>query len=149
KRLGVIPVPTPAWLYLGRDAFKTQAKVPFIYRTMRAHGLRTPSSSDSAGSMPESWSPFFSIWTMVTRETRDGGPLAPEEAITVGEAIRSYTIDGAYSGFEEKIKGSIEPGKLADLIVASADPLTVPGDQIKDIRVLTMVLDGKIVISED
>lgn len=51
----------------------------------------------------------------------------------------------AYSGFEEQIKGSIERGKLADLNVLSADPLTVPADQIKDIKVLTTVLDGQII----
>lgn len=112
---------------------------------MLDHGLRPPGTSDSLGSMPESTNPFFSMWTMVTRKTRDGELNGAEEAITVKEAIRGYTIDGAYSGFEEKNKGSIERGKLADLIVVSADPLTVPSDQIKDIRVLITVIDGKIV----
>lgn len=145
KRLGVIPVPTGAWIYLGHAAFKTQAKVPFIYRTMLDHGLRPPGTSDSLGSMPESTNPFFSMWAMVTRKTRDGELNGAEEAITMKEAIHGYTIDGAYSGFEEKNKGSLERGKLADLIVVSADPLTVPSDQIKDIRVLMTVIDGKIV----
>jgi len=145
KRLGVIPVPTGAWIYLGHSAFKTQAQVPFIYRTMLDHGLRPPGTSDSLGSMPESMDPFFSMWAMVTRRTRDGTFNAPEEAITIKEAIHSYTIDGAYSGFEEKTKGSIELGKLADLIVVSADPLTIPSEQIKDIHVVMTVIDGKIV----
>jgi predicted amidohydrolase YtcJ len=145
RRLGVIPVPTAAWLYLGHDAFKTQAKVPFIYRTMLDHGVRPPGTSDSVGSMPASTSPFFSMWVMVSRKTHDGTLLAPQEAISIREAIRSYTIDGAYSGFEDKIKGSIEPGKLADLSILSADPLTIPTDQIKDIRVLTTVLGGTVI----
>ena len=145
KRLGVIPVPTAAWLWLGHAAFKTQAPVPFIYKTMLAHGLRPPGSSDSLGSMPESWSPFFSMRCMVTRKTRDGGTNGPTEAISILQAIHGYTIDGAYSGFEDKIKGSIEPGKLADLNVLSADPLTIPSDQIKDIKVMLTVLDGKVV----
>ena len=145
KRLGVIPVPTAAWLWLGHAAFKTQAQVPFIYKTMLAHGLRPPGTSDSLGSMPESMNPWFSMWAMVTRKTRTGELNGPSEAISIREAIHGYTIDGAYSGFEDKIKGSIEPGKLADLIVVSADPLTVPSDQIKDIKVLTTVLDGKVV----
>jgi len=145
KTLGVIPVPTAAWLYLGHAAFKTQAPVPFIYKTMLAHGLRPPGSSDSLGSMPESTSPFFSMWCMVTRKTRDGGTNGPSEAISILQAIHGYTIDGAYSGFEDGIKGSIERGKLADLNVVSADPLTVPSDQIKDIQVVMTVLDGKVV----
>lgn len=144
KRLGVIPVPTAAWLWLGHEAFSTQAETPFIYKTMLAHGLHPPGSSDSLGSMPESMSPFFSIWTMVTRKTRDGKLNGPSEAISVKDAIRGYTIDGAYSGFEEKVKGSIEPGKLADLIILSANPLTIPSDQLKDIRVLSSVLAGKV-----
>jgi predicted amidohydrolase YtcJ len=144
KKLGVIPIPTGAWIYLGHEAFKTQAAEPFVYRTMIDLGLRPPGTSDSAGSMPESTNPFFSMWTMVTRKTRGGALLAPQQAITIKEAIRSYTIDGAYSGFEDKIKGSIERGKLADLIVLSADPLSIPADQIKDVRVLTTIVGGKV-----
>lgn len=145
KRLGVIPVPTGAWIYLGHAAFNTQAEVPFIYRTMLAHGLRPPGTSDSLGSMPESTNPFFSIWAMVTRQTRDGDTLGPTEAIPIRAAIRSYTLDGAYSGFEEKLKGSIEVGKLADFIVLSANPLSIPSDQIKDIHVLKTFIGGKLV----
>jgi predicted amidohydrolase YtcJ len=145
KRLGVIPVPTGAWIYLGHAAFKTQAEVPFIYKTMLAHGLHPPGSSDSVGSMPESMNPFFSMWAMVTRKTRGGEHNGPSEAISIKEAIRGYTIDGAYSGFEEHAKGSIERGKLADLIVLSADPLTIPSDEIKDIKVLKTLIDGKLV----
>jgi predicted amidohydrolase YtcJ len=144
KRLGVIPVPTGAWIYLGRAFKGTQAEVPFIYRTMLDEGFRPPGNSDSLGSMPESMNPFFSMWAMVTRKTRSGDLLAPEQAITPTEAIRIYTNFGAYSGFEEKIKGSIEKGKLADLIIVSDDPLTVPSDKLKDINVEITIIDGKV-----
>jgi predicted amidohydrolase YtcJ len=70
--------------------------------------------------------------------------INPDERITVMEAIRMWTIFSAYSGFEENVKGSIEPGKLADLIVLSEDPLTIPPDKIKDIKVDTTIVDGKI-----
>jgi predicted amidohydrolase YtcJ len=95
--------------------------------------------------MPESMNPFFSMWAMVTRKTRSGELLAPQQAITPAEAIRIYTMYGAYSGFEEKMKGSIEKGKLADLIVVSDDPLTVPPDKLKDITVKLTIVDGKVV----
>jgi len=145
KRLGIIPVPTGAWIYLGRAFKGTQAEVPFIYRTLLDEGFWPPGNSDSLGSMPESMNPFFSIWAMVTRKTRSGELLAPQQAITPFEAIRIYTMFGAYSGFEEKIKGSIEKDKLADLIVVSDDPLTVSLDKLKDIKVQTVIIDGRIV----
>ena len=145
NRLGIIPVPTGAWIYLGRAFKGTQAEVPFIYRTLLDEGFQPPGNSDSLGSMPESTNPFFSMWAMVTRETRSGDLLAPEQAITPAEAIRIYTIFGAHSGFEEKNKGSIEVGKLADLIIVSDDPLTVPADKLKDIKVKTTIIDGKVV----
>jgi predicted amidohydrolase YtcJ len=148
KRLGVIPVPTPAWIYLGRNAFATQAPVPYIYRTLLDRGFRPPSNSDSLGSMPESTNPFFGMWAMVTRRTRDGDLLAPDEAITPGEALRSYTIDAAYSGFEEHLKGSIEPGKLADLVVLSDDPVTCPPDAIKEIHPEMVVVGGVVAFGE-
>ena len=145
KRLGIIPVPTGAWIYLGRAFKGTHAEVPFIYRTLLDEGFRPPGNSDSLGSMPESMNPFFSMWAMVTRKTRSGELLAPQQAITPAEAIRIYTMYGAYSGFEEKMKGSIEKGKLADLIVVSDDPLTVPPDKLKDITVKLTIVDGKVV----
>ena len=71
--------------------------------------------------------------------------VAPEQAITPAEAIRIYTMNGAYSGFEENMKGSIEKGKLADLIVVSDDPLTAAPDKLKDIKVKITIVDGKVV----
>jgi predicted amidohydrolase YtcJ len=144
KRLGVIPVPTAAWIYLGSGQ-RTPMTKRFIYRTLLDQGFRPPGNSDSLGSMPESMNPLFSIWAAVARKTRAGELNCPEESITVMEAIRMYTMDSAYSGFEEKVKGSIEKGKYADVIVLSEDPLTVPVDRIKDIQVETTIIDGKIV----
>jgi hypothetical protein len=82
---------------------------------------------------------------MVARKTKSGKLICPEEGVTVMEAIRIYTMNSAYVGFEEDIKGSIEVGKLADLVVLNRDPLTVPTDQIQDIEVEMTIIDGKIV----
>jgi predicted amidohydrolase YtcJ len=111
--------------------------------------LRPPGSSDSLGSMPESMNPFFAIWAIVTRETHGGEKNAPQEAISVKEAIRGYTIDGAHSAFEEKVKGSIEAGKFADLIVVSGDPLTIDPNRLKDIHVLMTMIDGRVTYRAD
>ena len=73
------------------------------------------------------------------------GGWHPEQLVTREEALRMFTIDAAYSVFEENIKGSHEPGKLADLVVLSDDYLTVPDDQIKEITPLLTLLGGKVV----
>jgi predicted amidohydrolase YtcJ len=148
RRLDVIPVPTGAWIYLA-DGGEKPAFVSFPYRTMLAHGLHPPGSSDSLGSMPESMNPFFAIWEIVTRQTHSGLKNAPQEAITVSEAIRGYTIDGAYSAFEERVKGSIEVGKFADLVVLSDDPLRIDQNRLKDIHVLMTMIDGRLAYRSD
>ena len=89
--------------------------------------------------------PLFSIHTAVNRITREGKVLGPEERVPVLEALKAYTINAAYCSFEEKIKGSIDPGKLADFTVLSDNPLTVEPEAIKDIQVLATAVDGRIV----
>ena len=76
-----------------------------------------------------------------------GRVFGPEEKLTREEALRAYTALGAYLTFEEDSKGSLEPGKVADLIVLSADPLTVPDEAILDLDVLATYIDGQRVFS--
>ena len=76
---------------------------------------------------------------------RSGKVINPEERITLEEAIRAVTITPAYSTFQENLKGSIEPGKLADLVVLGRDILTVPPLEIKDIPVLRTMVGGEFV----
>ena len=89
--------------------------------------------------------PFTNIYVMVTRKDPSGHVYGPNEAISREQALRLYTSAASHYMFEEDKKGSIEPGKLADLAVLSADILTVPEDQIKDIKVDLTVVDGKVV----
>jgi predicted amidohydrolase YtcJ len=72
----------------------------------------------------------------------------PEQKITVEEAVHAYTMGSAYASFDENIKGSIEPGKLADLIVLSDDIFAIDPVKIADIKVLLTIFDGKIVFGE-
>lgn len=88
---------------------------------------------------------MFVLWTSIARESRSGQVIGPDERLTPMEALRAITINGAYEYMEEKTKGSIEKGKLADLAVLSADPLTVPTTQIKDISVLQTIKEGKTI----
>jgi predicted amidohydrolase YtcJ len=89
--------------------------------------------------------PFLNMYIMVTRKDPEGTVYGAKEAISREEALRLYTSAAAHYTFEEGIKGTIEPGKLADLAVLSADPLTVAADAIKDIQALTTIVGGKVV----
>ncbi len=91
------------------------------------------------------YNPFLSIQTMITREVEDGRIINRKETITREEALRLYTIAGAYSTGEESIKGSIEPGKLADMLILDTDYLFCNENTIKNIKVKTTVLGGKVV----
>jgi predicted amidohydrolase YtcJ len=92
--------------------------------------------------------PLLGIYAAVTRATLDGkhpNGWFPEEKLTVGEALRAYTAGSAFAAFEEKEKGTISPGKLADLVVLSDDLFSIPPERIKDARVVLTVVGGKVV----
>ena len=96
--------------------------------------------------------PMLGLYAAVTRKTLSGEPEGgwfPEERLTVEEAIRAYTLNTAYAGFEEAIKGSITVGKLADFVVLSDNLLTMDPDAIRDVTVRTTVVGGRIVYSAD
>jgi len=105
-------------------------------------GLRVGGGSDWT-LLPAS--PFWMLYFFVTRDTRLWGVLGSDQRISREEALRLLTINNAYITFEEDLKGSIEPGKLADLVVLSDDYLTVPEANIKDIKCLMTMLGGKTV----
>jgi len=88
---------------------------------------------------------LFLLWSAVNRVSRSGSIIGPDERVSPAEALRAITINGAYQYAEEKSKGSIEEGKLADLVVLSADPLTAAPDKIKDITVLETIKEGKTI----
>ncbi len=92
--------------------------------------------------------PMLGVYSAVTRRTLDGkhpSGWIPEEKITLDEALRCYTLNSAYAAFEEKIKGTLEPGKLADLVVLDRDLFQTPPEKIREASVLFTVVDGKIV----
>jgi hypothetical protein len=85
------------------------------------------------------------MWCAINRKTRSGMDIGPHEKLTPMEALRAYTINGAYASFEEDIKGSIETGKLADMVVLSDNPLEVDPWEIRNITVEKTLIGGKIV----
>ena len=108
----------------------------------RARGIRFSNHSDFAVTP---LNPMFILWTSVNRTSRSGQVLGPDERITPHEGLRALTIDTAYQYGEEERKGSIEPGKVADLVILDANPTTVDPSAIKDIKVSETVKDGKTV----
>ena len=89
--------------------------------------------------------PIASFHCSVTRELPDGSIFQPEQRLTRDQALRSYTINNAFAAFEENIKGSITPDKLADITVLSKDIMSVSEDEILETEIIYTILGGKIV----
>jgi predicted amidohydrolase YtcJ len=125
-----------------------RAKTTYAFRSLLDSGATLAFGSD--------WpvapmSPLMGIYGAVTRRTLDGkhpNGWVPEQKITVEEAVRAYTMGAAYASFEEKIKGSIEPGKLADFAVLSDDIFAIDPVKIADTKVVITIFDGKFVIGK-
>ncbi len=109
-------------------------------RSPMEHGVTVAISSDI---LPIG--PMVGLYAAVTRKGMSGQVYGPDEIITIEEAIRAYTLTGAYLNFEEDVKGSLEPGKFADMIVLSDDVLTIDPERIMDIEVEQTYINGKLV----
>lgn len=111
-------------------------------RSYLEHGLIVAGGTDAAV-VP--YPPLWALYHFVTRDTITGGVLGPEQGVTREQALRLMTINNAYLTFEESEKGSIEPGKLADLVVLSDDLLTCSDAELERLRVLVTIVGGRIV----
>jgi len=122
-----------------------RAKTTYAFRSLLDSGAVLAFGSDWDVAPME---PLMGIYAAATRRTLDGkrpNGWVPEQKISVAEAIRAYTMGSAYASFDEKIKGSIETGKLADMVVVSDDILSIPAVNIEKTRVDTTVFDGRVV----
>jgi predicted amidohydrolase YtcJ len=154
RRLGVCADVQPAWLYkdgatLARVLGKKRIRWFQPYRSWLKYttiggGSDHMIQRDSLRAT-NPWNPWLGMWVALTRKTERGPVLAPEERLTRKQAIRLYTINNAYLHHEEKEKGSLEIGKLGDLIVIDRDILTCPVDDVRHTRVLYTVVGGKVV----
>jgi predicted amidohydrolase YtcJ len=125
----------------------SRIKGAYAWRSVLRTGAHMPFSSDFPG---ETLNPFYGIYAAVTRQDPQGRPEGgwhPEQRMTVEEALRGYTIEAAYAEFEEKQKGSIETGKLADLIVVSKDPTKIAPSELLRISVLKTFINGRVLYS--
>jgi predicted amidohydrolase YtcJ len=154
KRLGVCADVQPAWLWkdgatlqrvLGdkRMRWFQPYKTWLRYTTIGGGSDHMIKLDPLEATNP--WSPWLGMYVAVSRHTEAGSVLLPEEALTRAEALRLYTINNAYLHHEEKEKGSLEVGKLGDVIVINRDYLTCPVEEIPRIQVLYTIVGGKIV----
>ena len=146
RRLDVLPVPNVPFLHhiwesLVECIGPQRLEGSFGVKTMLASGIKLTSGSDGPGYWPVDL--LRDMSTIVSRKIRSGQTIGPDEAISATQALRMFTINAAYNGFEERIKGSIEPGKLADLVVLERDPLTVPSEEWLTIKVERTMLGGR------
>ena len=124
-------------------------KTTYAFRTFLDRGVRLAFGTD--------WSvapldPMQTIYAAATRATLDGknpGGWVPEQKITVKEAVEAYTLGSAYAEFQEKDKGSITPGKLADLVILSDDIFSIDPRAIRDVKVTTTLVGGRVVWQSD
>ena len=151
KELGVAPSSSIGYMWgIGDDYVENfgaeRARWLHPHKAMMKMGIIAGGNSDCPVS---DGNPLIQIYEAVTRKTRTGQVVGPDEAITVIDAIRLYTWNGACLGKEEEIKGSIEPGKLADMVVLDRDILSVSPEEIKDIKALMTIVEGKVVYRAD
>ena len=154
--IGIVADMQPAWLERDGATLLKQfgsARLSYFqpYKSLREAGVVVGGGSDhmqKVGGMRSinPYNPFFGMWITLTRQPRwTDRVIHPEQRISREDAIRFYTIDNAFITFSEEEKGSLEQGKLADLIVLDRDILTCPLDEVKDIHVETTYLGGELV----
>jgi predicted amidohydrolase YtcJ len=126
---------------LARLGPKRAEEGAYVWQSLLKSGAIIANGTDAP---VEDVDPIPSFYASVSRKVKDGSVFYPNQRMTRMQALRSYTLDAAYAGFEDSIKGSLTPGKLADITVLSRDIMTVPEDQIPSARVVYTIVGGKV-----
>lgn len=155
KRLGLLADVQPAWLYFDSPGLeKTMGgeamKYFFPLRSYIDAGIIVAGGSDhmighDKNTAVNPYNPFQGMWNAITRRNIRGDVVHPEQRVTREEALRMYTIWAAYRHFAEKSRGSLEAGKLADLVVIDRDYLQCPVDEIRLIEPVRVMIEGRTV----
>jgi predicted amidohydrolase YtcJ len=140
KRLGLIASVQPHFIvsdfWVADRVGKARARWVYPFKTLMHEGLVVASGSDCP---VEPINPLFGIWAATARKS------FPEETITLEEALRTHTLNAAYASFDEDKKGTIEVGKFADLTILTGNLNTISPEKIRDVKVETVLVDGKVV----
>ena len=159
KRIGILADVQPAWLYLDSVALEKVfgnegMRYFFPLRSYLDAGIVVAGGSDhmighDKNGATNPYNPFLGLWTAVTRINTSGAVVHPEQKVSREEALRMYTTGGAYRQFAEATRGSLEPGKLADLVVIDRDYLNCPESEIRLIEPLMVMIGGHISYSRN
>ena len=147
KRLGVLPSSSAGFICeLGAAHMlgigPQRMKQYFPHRTYLQEGIIAVGNSDwpvTSGNIAQQ------LHGLVTRKCDTGEKANPEQSISIKDAVRLYTVNGAYASFEEHLKGSLEPGKLADMAALDRDIFSIPADEIKEMTVAMTIVGGEVV----
>jgi predicted amidohydrolase YtcJ len=145
KALGIIAVPQTVFIAALGTAYRRYLPdhlldIAYPVRAMLDAGLTVALSSD-APVVPDD-NPLLGMKAALDRRDATGGTIAPDQAITAEEALYAYTMGGAIASGDDANRGSLTPGKWADLVVLSGDPLTTPADELLNIRVRQTYVGG-------
>jgi predicted amidohydrolase YtcJ len=148
KKVGAIPTPFYTYAHYHGDKWaeygEEKMRWMFAHASFLEYGIPVAGASDY---IPGPFEPMMALQSLVTRKDEKGRVWGANQRITLDQALQVCTINGAHASFEEHVKGSITPGKLADFVILEQDPHAVDPDTIKTIRVLRTVVGGKTVHS--
>lgn len=151
KKLGILPTIFGPYVYYHGDklipAFgEERLERMFAAKSFLDAGVRIAAHSDHPCAP---YPPLMAIHGLVNRKTKAGRPIGSSQKVSVTDALRLYTVNSAYQQFDEDKLGSLEEGKLADMVVLGEDILTVPTDKIKDISIDLTIIDGRVVFVKE
>ncbi len=146
QKLNLIPVPQPSFLYYLGDSYLENFSEDWIslaypMRTWLDMGFKPVGSSDAPVTPAEPW---YNIRAAVTRLTIDDQEIAPDQRVSIDDALRMFTINGAYASFEDQIKGMIRPGMLGDITVVDQDPYEIDPESLHEINNQLTVSGGRV-----
>ena len=148
KRLGLVISTQTQFLYFSGDGWlrlfgKERVQMAVPVKTPADMGIPVALGSDYPCS-PDT-RPQMTLWSAITRESFDGEIIGPQERVDIKQALRLHTMGSAYAAHEEDIKGSIEVGKQADLVVWSDDIYSIPTDEIRDLKAELTIIKGQVI----
>ncbi|MCP4724083.1 MAG: amidohydrolase family protein, partial [bacterium] len=137
---GIFATSDAPWVMVRLGLERTRER-GYLYQTMFRSGAVVINGTDPP---VESIDPIDNFYRSVTRKLTDGSVFFPEQRMTREQALKTYTVNAAFAGFEENDKGTIEPGKLADFTVFTKDIMTIPEDEILSAEIAYTIIDGKV-----